>query len=198
MPVAGTWNSLTRSHTLHTLHVTLPRHMGYLVAGPWGPWYTAVYTVCTSLLSWAVFKRISSFQDKIGILFWVLRLVPGARRGKNMSSYVSFGPHSSLSQVPFCTQMSSFIFVANSRHVSYSPFCVSKTPLQYTITHITLKLKTAQNFSCAVYRTTNGTQQDSARVLCWLSREVVWKMGMRRDIAWGATKHSSVTDASAA
>lgn len=115
------------------LHVTLPRHTGYLAAGPW------FHTACTLLLSWAVFKRTSSFQDKIGFLFWVVRLVPGARRGKNMSSYVSFGPHSSLSQVAFCTQMSSFIFMANFEHVSYSPFCVLKTSFQYTITHITLK-----------------------------------------------------------
>lgn len=51
------------------LHKTDPRHWDHSIAAPCVP---RSHTACTLLLSWAVLKRTSSFQDEMWVLCWIL------------------------------------------------------------------------------------------------------------------------------
>lgn len=94
------------------LHKTDPRHWDHSIAAPCVP---RSHTACTLLLSWAVLKRTSSFQDKMWVLCWIFCPLETSSRSQERWDLIRlffFQSTCFFPQLAFCTPMS----MPNSRH----------------------------------------------------------------------------------
>lgn len=118
------YSKLTGRRALCTPHETDPRHSDYPGAGPGIP--ALILPVCYYCLG--QFSREHVPGENLGSVIGIVSSFSEIRRSKTMSSYVSFGPENSLSQLVFYTQTFSFIFMINFWHVTLILHFMFKTP----------------------------------------------------------------------